>query len=130
MGILAVLAAALASYAFGAVWYMVNAKSWMAAAGIEQDENGRPKNESAMPYIISAICAIVVAGMMRHTFAMAGIDSVGKGLVAGLGIGLFFSAPWIITNYAYSSRPRTLTMIDVGYAVIGSTIMGTVLTLF
>jgi hypothetical protein len=35
-----------------------------------------------------------------------------------------------VTNYAYAMRPRALTLIDGGYAVIGCTIIGIVLTLF
>ncbi len=48
----------------------------------------------------------------------------------GFGLGLFIVTPWIATNYAFSMRPRTLTLIDGGYATIGCTIMGLVLTLF
>ena len=127
MAIISILAAATGAYVFGAVWYMVNAKAWMAAAGVEADENGRPVNgASASPYILSAICVILVAGMMRHMFAQAGIDTVGKGFTSGLGIGAFLAAPWIITNYAYSMRPRALSIIDGAYAIIGSTIINSV----
>jgi len=131
MGLVSVLAAAAGAYAFGAFWYMINAKTWLEATGIEVDENGRPGGESsAAPYILSAICMIVVAGMMRHMFAMAGIDTLGKGFTSGLGLGAFIALPWILTNYAYSMRPRMLSIIDGGYAVIGCTIIGTILTLF
>jgi hypothetical protein len=68
--------------------------------------------------------------MMRHIFGMAGIDSVDKGLIAGLGIGAFFIAPWVLINNAYAIRPFKLTLIDGGYAVLGCGIIGTILTLF
>ena len=83
-----------------------------------------------MPFVISFISAVLVAGMMRHIFALAGIDDVAKGVMAGAGLGLFIVTPWIATNYAFSSRPKNLTLIDSGYAAIGCTIMGVVLTLF
>jgi len=103
----------------------------MEAAGIPRDENGRPQgNGSPMPFILSAICMIIVAGMMRHIFAMAAIDTVGKGFMSGLGIGLFFIAPWIMINNAYGMKPFRLTLIDGGYATIGCTIIGVILTLF
>lgn len=131
MGLISVLAAAAGAYAFGAFWYMVNSKTWLEAAGLEVDENGRPAGSSSpAPFILSAICMIVVAGMMRHVFAMADIDTVGKGLTAGLGLGAFVALPWILTNYAYSMRPRMLSIIDGSYAVIGCTIMGIILALF
>jgi len=133
MEILNILAAAAASYAFGAVWYMVLAKPWMAAAGLSEedlkDENGKMKGGPA-PFIIAFISAVLVAGMMRHVFSLAGITTVDKGMISGLGLGLFIATPWIATNYGFSMRPRALLLIDGAYATIGCTIIGIVLTLF
>ncbi|MEE9453017.1 MAG: DUF1761 domain-containing protein [Paracoccaceae bacterium] len=130
MEYLAVIVAAAGSYAFGALWYMTLAKPWMKATGItpEQVEGGAGKDP--MPFIISAIAAILVAGMMRHVFTQAGIIGAYKGGLSGLGIGLFLVTPWIMTNYAYGMRPRNLTLIDGGYATIGCTIIGVILGLF
>ncbi|MGH1464076.1 MAG: DUF1761 domain-containing protein [Cognatishimia sp.] len=131
MELVSVIAAAIAAYVFGAIWYMALAKPWMAAAGVEVGEDGRPANAAnKVPYIVSIICLIIVAGMMRHVFSLAGIDVASKGLVAGLGIGLFLVTPWIATNYTFSGRPRALILIDGGYATIGCTVIGLVLTLF
>ena len=127
MQYIAVLAAAAASYAFGAIWYMVMAKPWMAAAAVSEEDIRR---KDPMPFIISGISAIIVAGMMRHIFAQAGIMGWDKGLIAGLGIGLFLATPWIATNYAFAFRPKNLILIDGVYATVGCTIMGLVLGLF
>lgn len=129
MGFLSVLIAAAGGWIIGAVWYMVMSKPWVEAAGIEVDENGRPVNQSAAPFIMSAVAMIFVAGMMRHTFAMADITGASKGLLSGLGVGLFFISPWIMINNAYGDRPFKLTLIDGGYAVIGCGLMGLLLTL-
>lgn len=126
MSIWAVLLAAAASYAFGAVWYMALAKPWMAAAGVSEDDVNR---SNPVPFIISGIAAIVVAGMMRHIFVLSGIDGAGKGLISGLGLGLFIAVPWIMTNYGFAGRSFRLTLIDGGYATGGSAIMGLVLGL-
>ncbi|MDA8746623.1 DUF1761 domain-containing protein [Litoreibacter sp.] len=130
MGLIAVIVAALAGFGFGAVWYMTLAKPWMDAAGIKTGPDGKPENESALPYIMAAIAMVIVAGMMRHTFASSGIDTAMKGLTAGLGIGLFFISPWIMINNGYGGRPFRLTIIDGGYATFGCAIMGLVLGLF
>ncbi|SMX41139.1 DUF1761 domain-containing protein [Octadecabacter ascidiaceicola] len=130
MGILSVLVAAAAGYAFGALWYMSLSKPWVEASGAKSDENRRPEGSSPLPFILSAIAMILVAGMMRHTFALSGIETLGKGLVSGMGIGLFFISPWIMINNAYGMRPFKLTIIDSGYAVIGCAIMGAVLGVF
>ena len=126
MSFWAVLLAAALSYAFGAVWYMMLAKPWMEAAGLTEDTVNR---SNPVPFIVSAIAAIVVAGMMRHIFALSGIEGAAKGLVSGIGLGLFVAVPWLATNYAFAGRPGRLTLIDGGYAVGGSAIMGLVLGL-
>ena len=130
MELVNVIVAAAAAYAFGAFWYMKWAKPWIAASGIAVDANGNPANKSPAPFIIAGVAMLVVAGMMRHVFGMAGIDTIGAGLVSGFGMGAFIALPWIVTNYAYSDRPKALTLIDGGYAVFGCTIIGTVLALF
>ena len=130
MGYISVIVAAAASFAFGAAWYMALAKPWIEAANIKVDEDGRPEGDSPLPYFMAAIAMLLVAGMMRHVFALSDIETVGKGLVSGLGIGLFFISPWIMINNAYGGRPFKLTLIDSGYAVFGCAIMGVVLTLF
>ena len=126
MGIVAVLVAGAAIFAWGAVWYMIMAKPWMEAGGLSEETINR---SNPVPYIISIVGAILVAGMMRHTFAMAGIDTMAKGIMSGLGIGLFLVMPWVATHYAFGQRPFKLTAIDVGYHVIGCALAGAVLTL-
>lgn len=130
MGFLAVIVAAIAGFAFGAVWYMTLQKPWVEAVGLEVDEKGNPVDASATPFIMAGIAMILVAGMMRHTFALSGIDTPVKGIVSGLGVGLFFISPWIMINNGYARRPFRLTIIDSGYATFGCAIMGLVLTLF
>ena len=132
MEILNIVAAAAGSWIFGAVWYMALSKPWMRAAGIPMRPDGRPDgNGSPLPFVLSAICMLLVAGMLRHVFAMApSVDTVFEGAIAGLGVGLFFIAPWTMINNAYAMRPFALTLIDGGYAAIGCTIIGTILMLF
>lgn len=127
MGFISVLIAAAASWGFGAVWYMKLATQWMGSAGLTEADIDR---KNPVPYVVSLLCAILVAGMMRHIFTMGGIEGAIKGLVTGFGLGLFISAPWIATNYMFAQRSKTLIWIDGGYAVFGSSLMGLVLGLF
>lgn len=125
-----VIAAAIAGFVLGAVWYMVLAKPWMAAAGVEAGEDGRPKQGmGATTYVLAFIAMLLVAGMLRHALAQAGIDSPGKAGLAGLGLGLFVASPWIMLNNAFGGRPFSLTLIDGGYATLGCGLIALVLTL-
>jgi hypothetical protein len=128
MEILSVLIAAIATFAFGAVWYISLSKPWMAAAEIKVGPDGKPANSSdKMPFVIGLIGMVLAAGMMRHIFGMAGIDGLSKGIMAGFGIGAFSILPWVAMNYAFGQRKSSLTVIDGGNVVIGSAIMGAVL---
>ena len=127
MEVLNVLAAALAAFAFGAVWYMSMSKPWMAAADVseEQQRSGGP-----MPFVIGLVAMLLVAGMMRHLLAASGVTSVGGGAVAGLGVGAFLITPWVAMNYGFAMRKPALTVIDGVNSVVGCTIMGAVLNAF
>lgn len=127
MEIINVIAAAAAGWIFGAVWYGVMGKHWMAAAGLTEETINR-KNYVA--FIGSFVCALLVAGMMRHAFELSGIATIGSGAVTGFGLGLFIATPWIVTNYLFAQRPTNLMVIDGVYATGGCLVMGIVLTLF
>jgi Protein of unknown function (DUF1761) len=127
MEILNVIAAAVAAFAFGAVWYIAMSKPWMAASGVteEQQKAGGP-----MPFVVGIIAMIVVAGMMRHLLGSSGVTGIGAGAVAGFGIGAFLITPWVAMNYAFGMRKPALTAIDGVNSVVGCTIMGAVLNAF
>lgn len=131
MEFLNVIAAALAAFAFGAVWYMSMSKAWMAAAEIPVDAGGKPQgNGSAMPFVVGLVAMLVVAGMMRHVFAMSALTTVGQGVMGGFGIGAFLITPWVAMNYAFGMRKPMLTVIDGVNSIVGCTIMGVVLNAF
>ncbi|MCT4558780.1 MAG: DUF1761 domain-containing protein [Pelagimonas sp.] len=130
MGLITVIAATVAAWILGAIWYGALAKPWMAAAKVPVGEDGKPEGgQSPMLFVFGFVMQLLVAGMMRHVFALSGIASPGMGLLAGIGVGLFFITPWIALNNAYAMRPPKLTLIDGGYATLACSVMGLVLTL-
>lgn len=131
MEFLNVIVAAAGSFILGAIWYTALAEPWMKASGVPRDADGKPAGGQS-PGIFAAAFAmqLIVAGMMRHIFELAAIDTIGKGIVAGLGIGLFFITPWMVINNLYGMRPAMLTIINGGYAVLGCSVIGLILVLF
>jgi hypothetical protein len=135
MEMISILAAAAASFAYGAAHYTILSKTWARVAGLKLDGEGKPTGEEfvgknpATPFILGFLAMILVAGMMRHIFAMAQIVEIGKSVISGAGIGAFFIAPWTMMNNAYPGRPFLLTVIDGAYAIIGCGIIGLVLAL-
>jgi hypothetical protein len=128
MEVVNVLVAGAAAWVFGAVWYMALSKPWMAANGLTEDRIRA--SASPLPYIVSLVMSVVVAGMTRHILASAGITTLGGGFMVGAGLGLFVALPWMVNNVLFSFRDKSLIWIDGGYPVIGCTIIGVVLMLF
>lgn len=127
MGFWSVLLAALAAFAAVSGWYWTLSRRWVAATGRSPAE--LKAAGTALPMVLALAGYGLVAGMMRHALAMAGITGFFPALVAGFGIGLFVVAPFIVTNYAFARQPRGLWWIDAGHAVLACTVVGAVLGL-
>jgi hypothetical protein len=132
MGLWNVVAAAAASWVFGMIWYRALSGPWIGAAGLSGKANAwRGYRSDLLPVILSALTMIVVAGFMRHVFFVSGLtENVPLGLVAGMGVGLFFIAPWTMLDNFRAGRPLRLTLIDGGYATFGCAIMGALLVAY
>ncbi|HSF96739.1 MAG TPA: DUF1761 domain-containing protein [Thermohalobaculum sp.] len=128
MQILAVLLAAAAGFGAGSVWYMLNAKRWMAA--VDGGEATMQSSKAPLSFAIGIAANLMTAGLMRHILASAGVTGAGAALIAGLGLGLFAVAPWVLTNYAFAGRPKALWWIDAGHVVLACAAIGLVLGLF
>ena len=126
MGAFSVVIAAVLAWVFGALWYGVLGKAWLAAEGLKAENIDR---SNKTPFLISFVCVLLVAGMMRHILAMSGIDTIGTSALTGFGLGLFIATPWIVTNAVFAQKPRAVSLINGGYAVIGCTIIAAALAI-
>jgi hypothetical protein len=127
MAAISIIVAGIAGFAFGAVWYILMGRPWMAASGVTEEQQ---KAGGVRPFVVGLLAMVVVAAMMRHIFLGSGIDTIGAAAVAGGGIGAFFVLPFLAMNYAFAMRPGALWVID-GINAIGACIaIGIVLTLF
>lgn len=124
---LAVLVAAVAAFAFGAVWYMTLSKAWLAAVGLRPEQLAK---RSPVPFVLSfvglLVMAWVTAGMLSHFGA--GQVSVRNGIVSGLFLWLGFVATTVTVNNAYAQRKLSLTAIDalhwLGVLVVQGAVIG------
>jgi len=128
----AIGAAAAASWVFGAVWYGVLGKRWMAAAGLTAVDlagpDGRPRTP-VVPMIVSALAelvmALILAGVIAHT-AKKGV-TVNAGMLVGAICWLGFVITTLATNHAYGKARPALTLIDGGHWLGVLLIQGAVL---
>lgn len=124
---IAVVVAAVAGFAVGAVWYaLLFSKPWMDAVGMTRAdiEQGR----SPLPFVFSAIGLLIMAWVMSTIIAP--VDGIGRGILAGLILWLGFTATTTAVNYAYAARKPMLTVIDGGHWLAVSVVMGAIIGAF
>ena len=114
-----ILIAAVASFAFGAVWYTMLSRQWLAARGRTEAEAKGKTGRSPVPFIISfaalLIMAWMFAGILLH-LARGGTElSVRSGLVSGFFLWLGFVITTMAVNHAFHGERRSLTLIDGGH---------------
>lgn len=125
---LAVVLATVASFAFGAGWYMVLAKQWLAAIG---KKPGDINQADFTPYLFSVVCLAVMAYFVTLlTPLVMGEVTVVNGLLLGAHMWLGFVITAMIINHRYEGAPWSRTIIDGGYLLAVLLIDGAVVGLF
>ena len=117
LNVLSVLAAAVAAWLFGAVWYMALSRPWMAAQGWRGREDMPQKQgaAAAAPFIISFLAELVMASMLFGIIHHIGEVNIRRALFSAFFIWLGFVATTITVNNIYPNRPLMLTVIDAGH---------------
>ena len=110
---LATVAAALASFAFGALWYGLLSRQWMAALGPGAASAKLTLGPMVISFIAELIMAIVLAGVIGHLGP--GAVSVKNGVISGAFIWAGFVATTLVVNNAYAERKLMLSVIDAGH---------------
>lgn len=122
----AVLVAAIAAFAFGALYYgLLFSRQWTAAARIDP----AAMKPSPTPFVVSFICELVMAwvlaGIMFHVGQ--GQVSIRIGLISALFAWLGFMATTMAVNHRYEGFGWDLTLIDAGHWLGVALIMGVIL---
>ncbi len=108
---IAVVAAAMAGFAFGAVYYTALGKHWMDAASMTEAD---AKKRSPAPFIISFAGLLVTASVLAGHFVrhepglMSAVHAVESAVVLWIG----FVVTTTATNNAFRQAKPKLTVID------------------
>lgn len=122
---LAVIAAALAAFGFGAAWYGVLGRQWMAAVGMTEHPKPTPG-----PFIIAFIALLVMAWALAGVIGHLGEVTIWRGIVSGFFAWLGFVATSLIVNHRFQRSPWSLSLIDGGHWLGVLLVMGFVIGLF
>jgi Protein of unknown function (DUF1761) len=120
---LAVLVAALAYFAIGAVWYAppLFGKAWAAAGGLPTPDPGsRPSPAIYLtPLVGSVLSAVALAMIAKST----GTDTFLEGIVLGLVVAIGFAVSiTFVTAQFESEKPQPMVWgaITAGYHMVGN----------
>jgi hypothetical protein len=114
-----VFAAALASYAFGAVYYTYLANRWLAAQDTTKDQLGAKIPIWWLPFLVTFVANVVMAyllaGVIVH-MARSGIAlSARSGVISALFLWVGFVMTTMVSNHTFQGVRRMLTVIDGGH---------------
>ena len=125
VNILAVVVAALSSFALGGLWYStpVFGAAWRRAAGGPEIQ-GHPAKVFGLSFLFALVAAFAYVLLLPPP--ATAVAAVTQGLVVGAGV---VAASFGI-NYQFANRPAILWLIDGGYHTVQFTIYGLILGLW
>ena len=121
---LAVGAAAIATFAVGGIWYgPLFSKPWMALTGVTEEmaAEGNMVRTFGLAFVMQVIAAFALAILIGGSGSLAG------GAMTGFAVALVFVATSIAVNDLFEMRALKLWMINVGYNLVGYTLMGAII---
>lgn len=130
MAYLAIFAAAIAGFGFGAAYYGWMGARWLDAVGFRPEERARIESGDKMdptPFLLAFTAELVMAVILSITIAHFGAFTALRGGVIGITIWLGFIAPVMIVTNAYAMRSLRLTAIDAFHWLGVLVVMGVVL---
>ena len=121
---LAVAIAAGAGFVFGAVWYGLLGKQWMAALGISEHPKPSPG-----PFVIAFAAQIVMAWVLAGVVGHFGEVTPVTGLITAGLVWAGFVLTTQTVNHRFQSARWSLTLIDAGHWLGVLLVMGLVIGL-
>jgi hypothetical protein len=128
---LSIVAAAVAGWLFGAVWYTALSKPWQQAAGIPAGRLRQAQRSPAfyVPFAIAFLALLLMAWVLAGLIAHLGPGqfTVRNGIVSGAFCWLGFVLTTIAVNNGFAGRDPKLLLIDAGHWLGVLLLMGAIL---
>lgn len=125
---LAVVAAALATMALGALWYgPLFGRLWTSAHGHTPERLEAMRRGVGWAYGLSFVCYLVMATALAYLLAWIGAVTVPGALWLAFVCWLGFAATIGLTSHLFSDRRPPAYWIDAGYQLVYLLGMGAVL---
>jgi MFS family permease len=126
--IIAILAAGVAGWIFGAVWYGVLSKPYQRALGLNP-EDCKDKKMPLLPMIAAFVAAVVMSAVLYQLLTNLGVLGVWPSMVAGFTVGVGFVLTSVLVNNMFQQKSFALTVIDGCHWVLALVIEAVVISL-
>ena len=125
---IAILAAGLAGWIFGAIWYTALSKPYQRALGLNPDDC-KDKKMPMAPLVVAFLAALVMSAVLYQLLTNLGVLGVAGSAIAGLTLGLGLLATSILVNNMFQQKPAMLTIIDAGHWTLALVVEAVVIAL-
>ena len=126
--ILAILAAGVAGWLFGAIWYGILSKPYQRALGLNPDDC-KDKKMPLLPMAASFVAALVMSAVLYQLLVNLGVLGVWPATVTGFTVGVGFVLTTVLVNNLFQQKRFALTVIDGGHWVLALVVEAAVISL-
>jgi hypothetical protein len=127
---LAIVAAAVAAWAIGALWYSpaLFARAWVAAHRYTPEDLERLKKGAGRAYAVSFLCYLLMAAALGILASYMALSRPHQGLQLGLLVWGGFALPLGLSAHVFSDKRWSAWVIDAGYQLVYLVVMSLILT--
>lgn len=126
--VITILAAGVAGWLFGAVWYTALGKPYQRALGLNPDDC-KDKKMPMAPLVVAFLAALVMSAVLYQLLTNLGVLGVAGSAIAGLTLGLGLLATSILVNNMFQQKSAMLTIIDAGHWTLALVVESVVIAL-
>lgn len=128
----AVLLAAVASYAVGAVWYspIGFGKPWRKLMGLTAEDMRKMPLTAPQAMILGFLFTLVTAYVMEHLMVLVGVTMMPEALTLGFWLWLGFATPVLSYSWVYEGKSVKLFFLNAAHLFIALEVMAFVLGLW
>ena len=129
---LAVIAAAVAAFAIGAVWYspLAFGRQWIALMAINDEDMEKMRKSAGPAYAVSFVTYVVMAFVLAHIVDWMQATTLLAGAHAGLFCWFGFAATIGLTATLYRNQNLKLYVLDAAYQLVYMAVMGAILAVW
>jgi hypothetical protein len=126
---LAIIVAAVAAFAIGALWYspMMFGRQWMAAHGHTPEKLAAMQSSMGITYTFSFVTYLIMAMVLALLVWLIGATTAIRGIVLAVLTWLGFGFTIGLNTNLYSDKPPKAFMIDAAYQLVHVIVMGAII---